>query len=96
MTAMDNELITSSQAAALAGTTRQNILRWMVAGRLAPAHVSIEARKRPLYLFAREAVLAARDTTLRPGGLLSARAARIAETPATDYNIPQSEGTNET
>ena len=95
MTPMSNELLTSSQAAELAGTTRQNILVWLRAGHLTPAHILRGGQRRPMYLFARQAVLMARDTTARPGALRSAKpAAIIAETPATDY-IPQSEGTNE-
>jgi len=88
-----NELLTSSQAAELAGTTRQNILVWLRAGHLTPAHILRGGQRRPMYLFARQAVLMARDTTARPGALRSAKAA-IAETPATG-SIPQSEGTNE-
>jgi len=91
---MNDELITSSEAAELAGTTRQNILVWLKAGHLAAVHVLRGGQRRPMYLFARQAVLMARDTTARPGALRSAKTADIAETPATG-SIPQSEGTNE-
>jgi len=93
---MNDELITSSEAAELAGTTRQNILVWLRTGHLAAVHVVRGGQRRPLYLFARQAVLTARDTTARPGALRSAKAADIAEieTPATDAH-PQPEGTNE-
>jgi hypothetical protein len=94
MAAMNDELMTSSQAAELAGTTRQNILVWLKAGHLTAVHVLRGGQRRPLYLFARQAVLTARDTTARPGALRSAKAADIAETPATDAH-PQSEETKE-
>jgi len=90
---MNDELMTSSQAAELAGTTRQNILVWLRTGHLAAVHVLRGGQRRPLYLFARQAVLTARDTTARPGALRSAKPATI-ETPATDAH-PQSEGTTE-
>jgi hypothetical protein len=93
MAAMNDELMTSSQAAELAGTTRQNILVWLKAGHLTAVHVLRGGQRRPLYLFARQAVLTARDTTARPGALRSAKPATI-ETPATDAH-PQPEGTNE-
>jgi hypothetical protein len=93
MAAMNDELMTSSQAAELAGTTRQNILVWLKAGHLTAVHVLRGGQRRPLYLFARQAVLTARDTTARPGALRSAKPA-IAETPATDAH-PQPEETKE-
>ena len=94
---MNDELMTSSQAAELAGTTRQNILVWLKAGHLTAVHVLRGGQRRPLYLFARQAVLTARDTTARPGALRSAtsKAADIAETPATDAHPQQPEETKE-
>ena len=91
---MNDELMTSSQAAELAGTTRQNILVWLKAGHLTAVHVLRGGQRRPLYLFARQAVLTARDTTARPGALRSAKPATI-ETPATDAHPQQSEETKE-
>ena len=58
---MNDELMTSSQAAELAGTTRQTILFWLRTGHLAAVHVLRGGQRRPLYLFARQAVLTAHD-----------------------------------
>ena len=91
---MNDELMTSSQAAELAGTTRQTILFWLRTGHLTATHILGGGQRRPLYLFARQAVLTARETRARPGWSQFAKAADIAETPATDAH-PQPEGTNE-
>jgi excisionase family DNA binding protein len=92
---MNDELMTSSQAAELAGTTRQTILFWLRTGHLTATHILGGGQRRPhTYLFARQAVLTACETRVRPGWSRSAKVADIAETPATDAH-PQPEGTNE-